>query len=350
MDILLSSNSRGGYSQSLVDLLAKPVGFSHQFRYALDWIDGGIKNRIGEATYHDAQEALILFVDQKDTTLTPVLFPIRFAKIVGVHELGSTVTLTLELGEFCKTDGLSAFNSAIRALPLALPDYNDQHIIEGRYWLFGGVGASSLVEEGGSLGAWEGVINGLSETPNFNDEVPFYRFTELRDSKTAEPVSPMVADGRLSFELRAGRKYEIEVYHFHPRKDFPDCTLRLADEDDGIRFLNGSNRVLDTRYDRIVFRFKTIRKILGTSTDLSFQRVETGTDKLVWQDFQMGIEIKPSWGWVIAYIAIVAIGFAAPFIVRSYSDPNNNVPVIIAAAIAGLIVGLVTIAKEKLSL
>lgn len=98
------------------------------------------------------------------------------------------------------------------------------------------------------------------------------------------------------------------------------------------------------------YRFATGQIVLGAGTSLAFRRQEKDTSKLISEDFVLRLRIEKSWKLVLVYIGIIAAGFAAPFVVRTFTDPNNDLPVTLAALAGGVAVGAATLLKEKIRL
>lgn len=349
IDILLSSNSRSGYSQDVVDLFAKPSGAKHQFRYASKWISAEVLNQISKGAYGQKREAVLCYVDQATKNTPPIVLPVRYATFVEIREHGSTVSIVFKLSDFCKLDDIKAFNSALRSAQPEVPDYKDEQIT-GKYWLFDDGKAVEKIERSNELSDWERLIAAYYQTPNSIDAMPFYRFEGIVDLETGTTVKPKHNGGELLYTLEGGKKYEVRVYHFHPKDNFPEYALKVSSDDENLVPLNGDSRVLHTRYDRKDYRFKTKQMILGATNYLSFRRTEKDSGKLIWEDFLLGIRINISWKLIVAYVVMIAIGFAAPFIVRTFIDPDKDSPVIIAALVGGLIVGAATLLKEKIRL
>lgn len=346
IDIFLSSNSRSGYSQDVIDLFAKPNGAKQQFRYASKWISKKVLERISQGTY-GKNPALLCYVDQTTKNIAPFVMPVRFASIVEVREHGSTISIVFELGDFCTFDDLKGFNAALRAMTPETPDFVDGKLA-GKYWLLSEDDAFEGIGRSNDLTDWEGLVRAYYQTPNSIEDMPFYRLEGIFDPKTGRAVTPTHENGDLVYDLDGGKEYEARVYHFHPKDDFPAYTLKVIADDGNLVPLNGDTRVLHTRYDRKDYRFVTKQVILGADTSLAFRRTEKDTGKLIWEDFVLRVRIGRSWKLVLVYVGIIACGFAAPFIVRTFTNPENHWPVTLAAVIGGLCVGIATLVKEKL--
>jgi hypothetical protein len=89
IDVFLSSNSRDGYAQDVIDLFSKPSGARQQFRYAAKWISTSVLERIKKGTYRKNARAVLCYIDQSTKNVTPLILPVRFAEIRAVQEHGS---------------------------------------------------------------------------------------------------------------------------------------------------------------------------------------------------------------------------------------------------------------------
>lgn len=153
-------------------------------------------------------------------------------------------------------------------------------------------------------------------------------------------------EGIPTYVLDGGADYEVRVYHYHPKQHFPGFVLEVSADESVLESLNGESRVFNTRYDRKDYQFKANKSVLGQDTRLAFQRKELATGKLIWEDFQIAVRVRPSIGLALLSIGVTATGFAIPFVVRSLTDPNKDWPVILGAIVGGALVGAITIAKD----
>lgn len=347
IDVFLSSNSRSGYSQDVVDLFAKPCGARQQFRYASKWISGAVSERMSKGAYAKKTQALLCYIDQATNNIRPHVLPIRYATIAKVREHGSTVSIVFELGDFCKISDIDDFNAAFRKAQPEVPDYKDGKLA-GKYWLLDNGNAMEKVGQSNDLSDWEHLIEDYYRTPNSLRDMPFYRFEGIVDFETGRMIDLTNEDGDPLYTLYGGKKYDARIYRFHPKDDFPEYVLKVSSDDDNLVPLNGVSRVLHTRYDRMDYRFEVKQAVLGATTYLAFRRMEKDSGKLIWEDFLLGIKVKPNSKLVAAYIAMIAVGFAMPFIVRTFSHPEKDGPVIVAALFGGIVVGAATLLKEKI--
>lgn len=359
LNVFLSSNSRAGYSRHLIDLFAMPSGTTHQFRYERKLISKEVLVCIDSGINLSGQKALLCYLDQAEEGKTPILLPVRFAEIFKVSKHGSTISIVFKLGEICEVDDLDAFNLKIRASEPRLPDYKSDKV-EGKYWFVDDAGTFGGIASGDDLEKWENLVRNYYKTPKPMADMPFYRFesiTQVDSRKSGEvvKVSPIFKNDDLLFRLKAGKEYDVNIYHFHPKQDFPECSLAVDCDDENLVSLNGNTRVFNTRYDNKVYRIESKRIILGAKSLLAFRRKERVTEKLIWEDFVLRAEIKPALGWVLGYVGLVAVGFAVPFIVRTFTSPTNtslvnDFPVWAAAFGGGVVVGLATLIKDRIRL
>lgn len=349
VDILLSSASRQGYSQDIVDIFAMPNGYIHQFRYASNWISEDVITRIKDGVYRNRPRGIMCFIDQGTKNITPELLPVRFATIEEVREHGTTKSIQLRVGDFCKTASVAKFNEDLRKKLGSLPDFVEGEI-QGRYWLYDKDGAEDFVQYSRELGDWEALIDQYHSLPNPVEELPFYRLESIKNVRLCRETRPVLENGELTFHLQSGHEYSASIYHYHPNRDFPDVSLQVYCPNGHLIPLNGDNRVLHTRYDRKDYHFVAKRSMLGSRTGLSFRRTERESGKLIWEDVLLRIKIKPSLSYAFLYVAAVAVGFATPFVVRTADNIADSLSVILAAVAGGIIVGVATLCKDKLRL
>lgn len=200
MDVFLSSNSREGYSQDIVDLFSKPAGARQQFRYARQWVSDTVLERLKERKYPRSGKAILCYVDQATKNTTPTILPVRFARIREVREHGSTISIVFKLGSFCEFEDLAVLNKTMRAAEPDLPKYA-RGKLSGKYWLFDdgdtfeGVGASNDQTN------WEHLIETYYETPNSREDMPFYRFEGITEVGTGSIIRPTDDSGELLYAL-----------------------------------------------------------------------------------------------------------------------------------------------------
>lgn len=347
IDIFLSSASRSGYSQDFVDVFAKPNGATHKYRYASKWVTDEVRRRIDQGVYKSTRPAVLCFIDQSTQNIRPRIMPIRFAKIVSVRGHGTTKSIIFRLGDFCKFSDIGSLNETIRAAHQDLPDYTDGKIV-GKYWVYDESHLADIVEPTQHISEWESLIEQYFQLPNPNGECPFYRFQEIYDLQSGRHLTPQSDKNEIFYELKGGQDYDIRLYQFHPKRDFPGVALQVVSDRDILVPLNGDTRVFHTRYDEKDYRFKAKRTMIGADTFLSFRRVECPSGKLIWEDFILRIRIKPSAWHALGYMFASGLAFAAPFAVSAASDWNKEWPTVIAAGFGGLLIGLVTLYKDKI--
>lgn len=349
IDIFLSSNSRDGYAQDVIDLFSKPSGARQQFRYATKWISDAVLERIEKGCYRNTKQAILCYIDQSTKNVTPLVLPVRFARITAVRRHGSTISIIFKLGDFCRFDSLSEFNRLVRGAEKELPEYTDGKL-EGKYWLFDEADTFKDVGSTNDQSNWEHLVETYYETPNSKEDMPFYRFEGITDVQTGRKVGAQDDDGDLRYALDGGKRYEVSIYHFHPKTDFPEYTLTVASDDGNLVPLNGDTRALNTRYDQKDYRFETKRIMLGAASSLSFRRKDTNSGKKISEDFQIGVIVRPSIRVVAGYVIAIAIGFAVPFFVRASGNLAEQWPEVAWAFAGGCAIGIVTLLKDKIRL
>jgi hypothetical protein len=349
IDVFLSSNSRDGYAQDVVDLFSKPNGARQQFRYATKWISSAVMERIKSGMYCKKPRAVLCYIDQSTKNVTPLILPVRFAKISAVREHGSTISIVFQLGEFCKFANLPDLNHLVRGGTTELPEYRSGSL-EGKYWLLDEGNAFNEVDSTNDQSNWEHLVESYYEMPNSKEDMPFYRFESITEVPTGTTVTPSDDDGDLLFALDGGKRYEVSIYHFHPKTDFPEYALSVISDDGNLVPLNGDTRVLNTRYDQKDYRFASKRIMLGAASSLAFRRTDAKSGSKIAEDFLLGVRVNPSWRLVAGYVTAIAIGFAVPFFVKASGNIKEQWPEVAWAFAGGCAIGIVTLMKDKLRL
>lgn len=113
MFLCLSSGATPRYREDVLRALSMPWGSVLQFRYLKRYVAPGILENT-KSTNQAVSRAIIAHIDQTDPNKAPEIIPCRFASITDVTEVGTAVTLTLQLQEFAFADDLAKFNEELK--------------------------------------------------------------------------------------------------------------------------------------------------------------------------------------------------------------------------------------------
>jgi hypothetical protein len=339
MFIFLSSGASPRYRQDVLRAIAMPKGARLQFRYDFKWIPAKVRDLLFKEGVKNTP-SLIAYIDQHDKTRTPELVPCRFAALVDVAPIGSTVSLTLALEEFGYAENLPGFNNEMRSACPTLPTWGPEGSISGTYWIDIAQEPKTVLRSM-TLATWEKIVAQIAERADFAGESCFY---------VVENIYPTGQDSPLPhesgfYELDAGREYEVRIYHFHPRKAPEQTRLRLATASDSLRFTTNNLLNIDSRYDMKRARLKAGRPAQHEDTFLSVYRVTSDhQDVLDTWEFDLSLRIKGSFWPTLAYGILLGILLAGPQVVAALSNPTlpaSDVAVIsIVSAIMGLGAGV----------
>src|SRR5882757_1279279 len=97
MYFLISSSKRKRYRDDILRCLALPIGTRVQFRYAKALVS---ENMVEHPDRVRGCEALVCSVDLDIVSVPCTLIPVRIVTIENLYLHGSSVTLTLRVGEF----------------------------------------------------------------------------------------------------------------------------------------------------------------------------------------------------------------------------------------------------------
>jgi len=336
MFICLSSGATARYREDIVRTMALPAGTDIQFRYDIQrWVAPVIRDRLrrGEAV---KGPALIAYIDQHDPGRAPETVACRFAEIIEVTPLGTTVTLTLKLGEFAFAENLAAFNTEVRSLGAnTLPAWQQDGKIGGSYWLEVSQKLNTVIPSN-ALAEWERIVAQLVNRSEFADETRFFSVQGV--VSVTDGASVPVRDG--VYELKPGHNYEIRVYHFSPKKN-PTGRIVLAKADD-IVSLTRPNLVLDSRYDLKRVRLRTTKPTSAEETVVAFEYHDNDQVSLI---CDIDLRVHGTFWQSLAKGVLLGILLASPQTIAALSNPalsdSSKSVIVIAAAAFGLVTGIV---------
>jgi hypothetical protein len=339
MFIFLSSGARPRYRQDILRAIAMPKGAHLQFRYDSKWIAAGVRDLLSNKGVKGTP-SLIAHIDQHDKAKTPELIPCRFATLADAVSHGSTVSVILALGEFGYAKDLAAFNLEMRSASTTLPTWGPEGSITGTYWMDIAREPNTVLRSA-TLDTWEEVVAQLAERSDFADEPCFY---------VVEGLYPIGRDSPLSheggtYEIGAGREYEVRIYHFHPRRAPEQTWLRLATVSGSLRFTTNPLLSIDSRYDMKRARLRAGTPAKAEDTVLSVYRVTSDRqDVLGMWEFDLPLRIKGSFWPTLMHGIVLGTLLAGPQIVAAFSNPglppSNVTAICIVSAILGLVAGI----------
>jgi len=335
MFICLSSGHRPQYRDDIFRALALPSGSVLQFRYE--------KRYLAQATLADVEKkvaagmaALIVYIDQATVNNTPAFVPCRYAKVKGVAEHGTTVSVELIVDEFAYADNLTSFTQWLTlTFPNDLPHW-DQGNLKGKYWLKSAQAPTTPVRTT-TLRDWENVIVQLADKSDFQNQC-FFTVTKVGcNGKILVP-----SDG--TFILDSASAYEMLVYHYHPSKFADNLKLELAVADGcGLTLLTNPSIRIDSRYDQKTTRFQTDRTPSDRVGFISFSWSKgSGTDSHTL--FDIPVRVKGAFWSSVGFAIALTVFLAGPQVFAAWTNttlPKHNAIWSTAVAVlCGLAAGL----------
>lgn len=335
MFIFLSSGASPRYRQDILRAIEMPKGARLQFRYDSKWIATNVRDLLANKEVRGIP-SLIAYIDQHDKAKTPELIPCRFALLVDALSHGSTVSLTLALEEYGHAEDLGSFNREIRSASDTLPTWGPEGLISGTYWLDIAQNLKTVVRST-TLATWEEIVAQIAKRPDFAEESYFYVLEGLYPIGQDSPLSHESG----SYEIAAGREYEVRLYHFHPTKVPERTWLRLATASESLGFTTNPLLSIDSRYDMKRARLKAGWPAKQEHTVFSIYRVTSDRqDDLGTWEVDLPFRIKGSFWPTLIYGIVLGILLAGPQIVAAFSNPDLSSSNVTAITIVSAILGL----------
>jgi hypothetical protein len=322
--------------------LAQPRASVLQFRYLKRYLAPGVLEKAKSAK-KAGSPTLIAYLDLSDPNTTPEIIPCRFASISDVTEVGTAVTLQLQLQEFAVVDDLSKFNSELKeksvgSLPVWQID-GEKKKAKGDYWLE--VSAPpKTARRSDKEEDWEKIVTQLAARADFKDEGSFYTILGVNEIPSGSVVT--ATNGR--YEFQPGHEYELILYHFYP-KDVPlKSRVTLTTASQWLTFTTNPVLQLDSRYDLKRPRFKAGKPTNEEHAWISVMR-NTSDSELPDADFDVLCLVRGVFWRTLIYGIVLGVLLAGPQILAALSNPSlptKNVALIcIASGIIGVVTGIV---------
>jgi hypothetical protein len=223
------------------------------------------------------------------------------------------------------------FNRELRTSSDALPQWDANKKLAGFYWL--NFQQITGVEETHDLAQWEDIVKQLAESTEFQGDSLFYH---LRGIDQIDERSSLVAqDGEFAF--RAGRPYELFLYHFHP-KSAVGGELEFTSSTPYVAFTSNPIVALDSRYD-----LKSVRVQVGTPSvptselpRLSVEAIDVavrlrgvisvyrtsgeGAQRSREWEFDVPVVVKTNWGGLVRFGLVLGVLLAIPQLIVVLSN------------------------------
>tara|TARA_B100002049_G_scaffold50347_1_gene35338 strand:- start:612 stop:1754 length:1143 start_codon:yes stop_codon:yes gene_type:complete len=356
--VFCSSGARPLFLENIVRALALPSGDRIKYRYEADLVSETFRDLVGETTSFSRRSvvgdtAYLSFLDNRDKSRAPVVYPVREAIIKSVSVLGTTYVVELQLqcvldwsadGKMSSTIAQLAIDDLPGWLPKA--DRNDERDWHG-CWL---AATNPLPNECFSpysapkrthLSAFESCVNALSQSTDFSDgKRLFANVLGLRDREEkhvrADPI------------LKAGRTYELAVYHYQPgdgtHNPLENFRIVATTDNPDVTVLGDPERHVEARYDEISFplHVREDAKDGRVNIGLIIKRLDGGqTEPLYILRGEMMRRVKSSRGRKIGFGVLIGLGLfgAQAATLFAAKEPPSAMTIVIAIAFS-LVAGL----------
>lgn len=340
MFVCLSSGHRPRYLRDIVRSLALPKGAWLAFRYNREWIADGVQAQLdppADPTKLNGTEVLIAYIDQLDPNKPIEIVPCRYATIRDVAPLGQTASLQLELGDLAYAAELPALNDLLKQqAPAAFPQRSNGSI-EGSYWLE--TEPIPGISKANNEATWEKIVVQLAMRTDFANEQFFYKVQGIVDIGSRHFQAPK----KNTISLRAGRDYELRIYHFSPGNDDAQAELQASVLGVPVEFTMTPELLLDSRYDLKRLAFRTGSPVPGELGVLTLRRKTVGGGGGWEWDLDLGLRVRAAVRRQLLFGLLVGLFLMVTPIVAAYSSstlkPHQQLIIALVAIVSSLLAG-----------
>jgi len=237
--------------------MAMPKGEFLVFRYQLEWIPEGLRERL--ATNSFAKEDVgIAYLDPQSPGLEPVAVPCRLGTIVESRLSAGVIYIEICLGDFWIATDIDGFSRGLRSKAESFPRWRGT-TLDGDFVHQIDV-MPSVSSRSGDIAQWQVAVTQLKARIGFLEHPFFYHVIGIFKIRTKAPLR--AKDG--SVELLPYVTYEIRIACFIPGGS-PDpfsgrahpFWLHIESEDKTLSFATTTNLSIDSPYDEKIVRFRT---------------------------------------------------------------------------------------------
>lgn len=368
MIVLLSSDFRPRYSDDIIRILALPRGAQLQLRYSAQLLADDVRSRVPREQLA-GEAALVCFVANADAPVPLAIVPVRFATIIRAERVGTSYIFTVAADAFVV--GLADAEIRANANPgdqQRLPAFPGAAPNAGEIFVFTG---NQKVQsyKSFSLDAFEKTAEQLAVHSTFSTASTAF-FTVVRISEVRARSwfgtwpKPIRAD-QGAFDLKAGKRYECEVYclrlneppgrvlsepspEFDPapsQRASPKTSLGAEANDHWVQFGSAKRSIIDSRYD--VKRFlleaepNVFRRVSGVRLFLTDGLDDSSSDHR--QDITLPLIFHSSVFWTFARVLLIGVATAGPSLIAINAAGKLNVSVAFTVIVLGILAGFAAI-------
>ena len=274
MYVLLSSCARKRYRDDILRCMAAPVGAEIQFRY--------LKVLVGESVKRDlnalsSARALVCNVDidvkANESGVHP-LIPVRSVTILHAWSHGSTITVSLKMGDFAHAADLARFTNQVSQLSGGQTPTNAASDAEsGGFWFFQISDQPDTVRVKRDLETWELITSQLGSISHFKEEPFFWTVIGLRKG-SADSIDDGDRIDSWPDTIDFDEVYTMLIYVFSPKDvNWPKSIGQLILKTDlQLTSAMAPEIIVDSPYDLKRWPFK-IKQPSLTFRDRSWLRI-----------------------------------------------------------------------------
>lgn len=350
--IFCSSGAHPLFLENVVRALALPSGEVIKFRYEAAIVSGAFQKLSQPSVPSDTAPVLgdiayLCYLDNREKSKPPKVYPVRDATIQSVTILGSTFIIELCLECFihwpvdANLDEMLV-ERALDPLPHWIPNGsgNSEENEAGGCWL---AEAKSLpdilfrrygVEDPSYLEAFESAAKALWAGSDFSDgKRMFATITGIFDGRTKAPIQ--------NEAFGAGKTYDIHVYQFQPgdstHNRLEKFRFLVSSDNPDVTVVGSSERHVEAPYDQVVFTFQVTDDARDGRVNLGLDiiRIDQGSN----EPFhvlrgQVLRKVKSSRLRKIGFGFVIGLGLFGTQAVTLFNSQQAHSPIVQQAQIA----------------
>jgi hypothetical protein len=272
------------------------------------------------------------------------MIPVRLVRVTRAEMVGSSCVFTLEADAFVSGLDDAAIRAGVPADgPTTLPIIPSEDPEGEGHYAFG-VALPAERFRKMEWNSFEATATALANHPPFDVDGLFYTIRRLaladRGWFGRWPTGVAAKDG--TYRLRSGRRYELQVYCFSPKKVPAGTKLVAEAEDDFIAFATARTLEIDSRYDIKRVFFSTEANVLPRAAGLRLflARKDGELEIELSRDISLQFSFAGTWLLGVSRVIAVAIGTAGPGLIAVNAAGKLNAGVAIAILALGALAGL----------
>lgn len=353
--LLSSSGARPLYLENIVRALALPSGEPLQFRYEESIVSLTFRERLSNNNV-TGDVAYLTYLDNRQKTEVPKLYPVREAQIVEASKRGSSYIIHLNLTRFVNYEKVPDLSDLLRRNPDnhhdMLPNWSADHGTPIGFWVAQTKPFDDqwLVayesEHSAHLLAFESTVRRLTASEDFRGgKVLFANILGVRKI----PQNHLITNRQLA----AGHVYKLSVYHYlnahDPHYKWTPFWIELSSESPYVAYLSKSLWTIEAEYDEVEFCFELKKE--APAMQLSLALTTYGGDREATRvpimNARLRFDVKSDWLEPAVRIVFMTVGIAGAQIVALVVANKFNVWACLVVILFSFVAAAASVLRRK---